>query len=172
MALKWSTWATIIYFAFYFILLLTLAIYIHATEHYNSKYEYALAFWKKKGIYAQILVHLYDTATDFGVLIQWYQLAYDQNDYESIDMVALFWTAMAFIIAYRYCNTPQKRITARLKDYVNPVCKRASSHHDGLTFTYQVKTDTEESQLYNAETEVYDTVKKKVKRHFIIVKTR
>ena len=77
-----------------------------------------------------------------------------------------------FIITYRYCNTPQKRITARLKDYVNPVCKRASSHHDGLTFTYQVKTDTEESQLYNAETEVYDTVKKKVKRHFIIVKTR
>ena len=75
-------------------------------------------------------------------------------------------------IAYRYCNTKQKRVVNRLKEYVNPVCKKASSDYDGLTFTFYVKKETEETKLYNAETELYEEVKKDVKKHFIIIKTK
>eukprot|EP01084_Bolivina_argentea_P121821 215901_1 len=99
--LKWSTYAAIIYFSLYFILLVVLAIHIHSIGDYDSKKDFLKIIWSKRAIYGQILVHVYDTATDFGVLIEWYLLANDGNNYNSIDMVALFWTAMGFLIMYR-----------------------------------------------------------------------
>eukprot|EP01084_Bolivina_argentea_P032369 59875_1 len=71
---KWSTIAAIIYFSSYFALLVVLALYIHVTEQHDNKKSFLKSLWCKRGIYGQIFVHLYDTATDLGVLIEWYLL--------------------------------------------------------------------------------------------------
>ena len=100
--IPWSTILSIIYFALNVILVVILSIYIHQTEQYEKKKDLFKAIWKRKGIYGQILAHLYDTATDVGVLIEWGTLAYDDINYESIDMHAMFWTSIGFLILYRF----------------------------------------------------------------------
>ena len=100
-AILWSTIASILYFSSYALLVIILSIYIHKNEQHKNKKEFLKAVWTRKGIYGQILVHLYDTATDIGVLIEWGTLAYDDNDYNSIDMYIMFWTSIGFLIFYR-----------------------------------------------------------------------
>merc|ERR1712228_85684 len=106
--LGWPAIASIVYFSFYFLLLTSLAYYVHKTGEYKDKKSFLMAIWKKKGIYGQILLHLYDTATDCGVLVEWYLLAEKEkngDNVESLDMSALFWTSIAFIILYRLVST-------------------------------------------------------------------
>eukprot|EP01084_Bolivina_argentea_P224405 379472_1 len=103
-SLKWSTVAAIVYFALYFTLLFSLALYIHLTEEHEDKKSFFQSLWKRRGIFGQIIVHLYDTATDLGVLIEWYLLMKAEENgqtIEAIDMTALFWTTIAFLILYR-----------------------------------------------------------------------
>eukprot|EP01084_Bolivina_argentea_P235056 395652_1 len=103
-ALGWASIASIIYFSLYFFLLIGLAFYVHKTENHDSKKSFLKALWNKKSIYGQILVHLYDTATDMGVLVQWGLYAKQEADgenIESINMSYLFWSSVFFIILYR-----------------------------------------------------------------------
>ena len=78
-----------------------MSIYVHKTGDHDNKKDFLKAVWSRKGIYLQVLVHLYDTATDIGVLIEWYRLAYDDIDYESINMKIMFWTSVTFLYIYR-----------------------------------------------------------------------
>ena len=102
---SWSTIAAIVYYSLNVALILALSLYIHITEEHKDKKAFLYAVWCRRAIYGQILVHLYDTATDIGVLIEWGELAYDTNDYKSIDMRVMFYTSIAFMIAYRFFNT-------------------------------------------------------------------
>eukprot|EP01084_Bolivina_argentea_P286465 491403_1 len=99
--MAWGTIVTIIYFSFYILLLFLLSIYVHRTGTHANKQEFLTDVWSKRAIYSPVLVHLYDTATDLGVLIFWGKLAYDNNDYNTINMVGLFWTSIAFLLIYR-----------------------------------------------------------------------
>eukprot|EP01084_Bolivina_argentea_P096124 172809_1 len=105
MALEWGTVASIIYFSLYSLLLIVLAIYLHKTEkHKKTCTSFLKTLWTRKGIYGQILIHLYDTSTDIGVLIQWRIYANKESEgenIESINMNGLFWTSISFIILYR-----------------------------------------------------------------------
>eukprot|EP01084_Bolivina_argentea_P313110 542188_1 len=98
---EWSTYASVIYFSLYFILVVSLSVYIHRTEEYERKKDFLKSIWARRGIYGQILAHLYDTATDIGVMIEWGILAYDSNDYKSIDMRVMFWATVGFQLFYR-----------------------------------------------------------------------
>eukprot|EP01083_Nonionella_stella_P013562 38169_1 len=97
----WSFYATIVYFCLYTVLILLISLYIHKKETPENRKAFIKAIWDRKSIYGQILVHVYDTATDIGVLIAWYLLANDDIDYKSIDMHIMFWTAIGFQIGYR-----------------------------------------------------------------------
>ena len=100
-AVKWSTYAAVVYFSLYAVLVIMLSIHIHKTENYDSISKLLPAVWAKRAIYGQILVHLYDTATDIGVLVEWGILAYDDTDYYSIDMRTMFFASIGFLIFYR-----------------------------------------------------------------------
>ena len=89
--LTWSFVATAIYALSYIIILIILACKTHGCQN----------AWNQKSIYASILNHLYDTSTDIGVLVEWGFLAYDNIDYESIDMRAMFWASFGIQILYR-----------------------------------------------------------------------
>ena len=67
-------------------MLIIISIHLHKTEDYDSKHNFLEAVWSRKGIFGQVLVHLYDTATDIGVLIEWGRLAYDGTNYQFIDI--------------------------------------------------------------------------------------
>eukprot|EP01084_Bolivina_argentea_P271490 461993_1 len=105
MALGWAAIASIIYFSLYFIIIVGVAFYTHFTGEYENKKSFFKAVWDRKGIYLQILIHLYDTATDVGVLVGWWLLVQKEKDanknVESLNMAVLFWTSIAFLIVYR-----------------------------------------------------------------------
>eukprot|EP01083_Nonionella_stella_P013245 37323_1 len=116
---EWGTIAAIIYFSLYALLLIALTIFAHINEEHDSKRSFFKAIWNKRGIYGQVLVHLYDTATDIGVLIQWAILAEQESTGEnikSLDMNGLFWTSIAFLILYRVLSIFIAWISAYLLD--------------------------------------------------------
>eukprot|EP01083_Nonionella_stella_P159356 519760_1 len=101
-----STLITIIYFSCNFILLLALGIHVKLTgEHSSIKSQsYWKDVWNQRKIYTSIIVHVYDTATDFGVVYYWYTLMLDEQggkDYTSVDMTVFFWTGITFLVVYR-----------------------------------------------------------------------
>eukprot|EP01083_Nonionella_stella_P013246 37325_1 len=102
---EWGTIAAITYFSLYVVLLIIISILAHKNEYHATKKSLFKSIWNKRGIYGQILVHLYDTATDIGVLIQWGILAQQEKtggqNIKSLDMNSLFWTSIAFLIGYR-----------------------------------------------------------------------
>ena len=101
---------TIVYGCAQFVLLFILAIMIFlGAKEANEKLsirKFFLKLWKLRGVYTPLIVHIYDTATDIGVLYEWYYLAQwenenDDNNIKSLDMQLLFDTAIGFMIAYR-----------------------------------------------------------------------
>ena len=112
----WPTIATVIYLSLYILLVIIISIYVHKTENYDKKKDFIYAIWSRKSIYGQILVHLYDTATDVGVLVEWGRLAYDDTDYESIDMYIMFWTSIGFILCYRILSSMLAAVQSLVSD--------------------------------------------------------
>ena len=96
---KWATTAAVLYFIANVLLIAFLSLLIHTQGH--DEESLLKAVWSRRAIYGQILVHLYDTATDIGVLIEWFILAYDGTDYQSVNMKALFWASILFQFIYR-----------------------------------------------------------------------
>eukprot|EP01084_Bolivina_argentea_P231815 390835_1 len=99
---------TCIYGGSYVLLMLLLALKIYLHKKKNgveySAWGYIEAIWKDRGIYGALLVHIYDTATDFGVLWEWYhlwQIEKEGRNIISLDMEQFFTTAIGFLIAYR-----------------------------------------------------------------------
>eukprot|EP01084_Bolivina_argentea_P186340 321225_1 len=96
------------YGATHLILLLILAIHIYLQSRKQGDpltiRHFFIALWAERGIYAPLLIHIYDTATDLGVIYEWYQLAQIEKEgknLKSLDMEQFFWTAIGFMIAYR-----------------------------------------------------------------------
>eukprot|EP01084_Bolivina_argentea_P109422 195591_1 len=116
MSVKWSTVASIIYFSLYLFMLILLALHAHRTGNYKDKKSFVKAVWLKKNIYAAILVHLYDTATDYGVIIEWWLLWQQERkgeiDYKTVDMEVFVFAAISFLILYRI-------ITIFISIYIN-----------------------------------------------------
>ena len=67
-------------------------------------------FWEIygiKNIYGGALFHMYDVATDVGVLTEWYYLAKTQYDtgnqeFEGLDMILFFGLCILSMILYRF----------------------------------------------------------------------
>ena len=105
----------ITYFSLNVILIIGIAIYIHCTGEYEGKKKFITSVWQRRGIYGQVLAHLYDTTTDLAVLVTWGQLAYDTINYISIDMVIMFWTSIGFHIAHRVISASLFLLAGRAK---------------------------------------------------------
>ena len=87
-------------------LLLSFFIYVSARQSGESLKctKFVRRLWKMRGVYASLIVHIYDTATNIGVLYEWYQLSQLEKqgtNIESLDMKLLFDTAISFMIACR-----------------------------------------------------------------------
>eukprot|EP01083_Nonionella_stella_P086917 241643_1 len=69
----------------------------------NGMKELLKVVWTKRGIYAPILVHLYDTSTDIGVIVEWWILAKNPNNEinDAINMTVIIWLSFGFLILYR-----------------------------------------------------------------------
>eukprot|EP01084_Bolivina_argentea_P294217 506196_1 len=100
MALPWATIASIVYFGSYAILMFALSIHLYFKNDLKKK-SFIITLWKKRSIYSAVLVHLYDTATDFGVIISWWILANDEHDYGTVNMYIFVWCSISFLILYR-----------------------------------------------------------------------
>eukprot|EP01084_Bolivina_argentea_P052490 96434_1 len=108
MALSTGFMITIIYGSSQMFLLLLLAIKVYYVSKKDSDKttckRMMYSVWKERGVYSPVIIHIYDTATDIGVLYEWYKLAeYEKNvkNLESLNMNQFFWIGIGFMIAYR-----------------------------------------------------------------------
>ena len=100
---NWSTFATISYFCCYTILVVIISIVTYDPN--VSKSKWIKAVWKRRAVYGAILIHIYDTATDIGVIIIWGELAVDElngkTHVENVDMMVFFVLGLVFLVVYR-----------------------------------------------------------------------
>ena len=95
-------------FNFILLVVLSLVIHLHAKNSGESlKFsKFCDRLSKMRGVFVPLIVHIYDTATDIGVLYEWYQLTQlEKNDpdikIESLNMQLFFDTALYSMIVYR-----------------------------------------------------------------------
>eukprot|EP01084_Bolivina_argentea_P194759 334227_1 len=107
MTLSYSNIVSISYFAVYTLFLFVLGYIVYKQgghETIKSK-SYIKDLWAQRKIYGPILVFFYDTASDIGVLIFWYQLMKDEQnelrDYNSVNMELYFWLGISFMSLYK-----------------------------------------------------------------------
>eukprot|EP01083_Nonionella_stella_P048205 129038_1 len=105
---QYSSIVAIVYFSVNFVFLIGLGIIVYRQGGHSVKSKsYFKDLWNQRKIYAPLIIHFYDTATDIGVIYNWYQLMQkEQNgvkDYTSVDMTVFFWSGIAFLAVYRVC---------------------------------------------------------------------
>ena len=104
---KTSTLISIIYFCANIALLLILGYYVKKKGEYETIKSRAFIkdIWSQRKIYAPLIIHFYDTATDIGVILYWHGLMIDETkkgiDYESVNMTVFFWCGISFLLVYR-----------------------------------------------------------------------
>eukprot|EP01084_Bolivina_argentea_P284002 486575_1 len=106
MALRYSTIVSIIYFSVNVIFMFGLGLFVYKNGNHKLKSKsYAKDLWNQRKIFAPLIVHFYDTATDIGVIYNWNELMMKEKspdtNYESVDMEIFFWCGIAFLILYR-----------------------------------------------------------------------
>eukprot|EP01083_Nonionella_stella_P074495 202110_1 len=100
----YSSVVSIIYFSVNIIFLLGLGVVVYNQGGHDIKSKsYFKDIWNQRKIYAPLIIHFYDTATDIGVIYSWYGLMRDETDYISVDMAVFFGTGVAFLAVYRLC---------------------------------------------------------------------
>eukprot|EP00484_Ammonia_sp_Unknown_P007800 CAMPEP_0197081032 /NCGR_PEP_ID=MMETSP1384-20130603/214431_1 /TAXON_ID=29189 /ORGANISM="Ammonia sp." /LENGTH=451 /DNA_ID=CAMNT_0042519923 /DNA_START=17 /DNA_END=1369 /DNA_ORIENTATION=+ len=104
-----STLISIVYFSANLLLLLALGYYVKRKGEYDTIRSTAFFkdIWSQRKIYAPLIVHFYDTATDIGVVYYWYTLMKDEQagrNYVSVDMEVFFWCGVSFLLFYRLCT--------------------------------------------------------------------
>eukprot|EP01084_Bolivina_argentea_P228301 385621_1 len=102
MSISFSAAASLIYFATYTIMMILLATFIWIKESHGLDKTFLKSVWIQRRIYAQVIIHFYDTATDIGVIITWFFLWQDSNDYKSVDMGVFFFCGCAVALLYRF----------------------------------------------------------------------
>eukprot|EP01084_Bolivina_argentea_P052488 96430_1 len=108
MALSTGFLITIVYGSSQMFLLLLVAIKVYYVSRKDSDKvsckSMMYSIWKERGVYSPVIIHIYDTATDIGVLYSWYKLSqYEKNveNLESLNMKQFFEIGIGFMIAYR-----------------------------------------------------------------------
>eukprot|EP01084_Bolivina_argentea_P019310 35919_1 len=104
MALQYSTIVSIVYFAVNAVFMFGLAFYVYETGNHQIKSKsYMKDVWNQRKIFFPLIIHFYDTATDIGVIYNWFELMKDEEtiNYDSVDMKTFFWCGITFLIIYR-----------------------------------------------------------------------
>ena len=81
--------------------ILMIIVSLIAYNRDDEKTSYFKLVWDQKDIYLPFLASLYDTTTDIAVLVVFGNLAFDGNEYQSVNMKGIFFVALAIIIFYR-----------------------------------------------------------------------
>eukprot|EP01083_Nonionella_stella_P064698 168891_1 len=92
-----STLMCIVYFTLNVILLISLSVYVKKTQSHQSE-PFFKAVWGQRKIFSPLLVYFYDTATDIAVVIFYYEMIHDGNDYRVINPMFLFRSSLAVLI--------------------------------------------------------------------------
>eukprot|EP01083_Nonionella_stella_P029687 81655_1 len=104
--MDYSTIVSIIYFVVNIIFMFGLAFHVYRSGNHKLKSKsYLKDVWSQRKLFFPLIIHFYDTATDIGVIYNWYGLMKDEEDpnidYESVDMKTFFWCGIAFLSVYR-----------------------------------------------------------------------
>eukprot|EP01084_Bolivina_argentea_P073991 134242_1 len=81
------------------------------------------ALWDKKSVYFDIIPHLFDQATDMGVVYKYYEISQQPETYrdihQSIDVEALLFTSVGIIIGYKIISSAAVyALTRRWQDLI------------------------------------------------------
>ena len=67
--------------------------------------EFMKMVWRMRSIYGKVVIHIYDTSTDYIILISWSMLALKEiqreQDYENVNMLSFVIPSIVLIFVYR-----------------------------------------------------------------------
>eukprot|EP01084_Bolivina_argentea_P217639 369481_1 len=89
----------------FFLLILSVVVYIQGKHGSIFSIKFLKDVWNQRKIFGAIIIYIYDTATDAGVLYNWGELMIDEQNgvqYESVNMKAFFWGGVGCILFYRF----------------------------------------------------------------------
>lgn len=101
---EWTFWSfgTITFTAY--VALNLIAMIIISIITYNQdleKVSFIKSIWNQKDIYLAFLAHIYDTTTDIAVLVEFGKLAFDDYNYQVVNMYVIFFSSLAIILFHR-----------------------------------------------------------------------
>eukprot|EP01083_Nonionella_stella_P172860 594503_1 len=78
---QYSSIVAIVYFSVNFVFLIGLGIIVYRQGGHSVKSKsYFKDLWNQRKIYAPLIIHFYDTATDIGVIYNWYILMQNEQN--------------------------------------------------------------------------------------------
>eukprot|EP01084_Bolivina_argentea_P063390 115757_1 len=104
--------ALIVYASTYLFLVIAIGVLVYFKRKKRSRISaadkdrsYIETVWFAREIYAAVIVHLYDQATDVAIMVQWGRFLDEElsgtRDLESVNMLSFFVPGVGFIILYR-----------------------------------------------------------------------
>lgn len=103
--MEFSTLVFIVYFCSTILLVLILSIWSYNKSSWKTKSSFFKAVLSIKSVYGSAIVHLYDTATDLAILINWGILAHHEisnmKQYENVNMISFLIPSIILIFIYR-----------------------------------------------------------------------
>eukprot|EP01083_Nonionella_stella_P017473 48906_1 len=105
-SLTWSDIASLTYGSSFVFLIMIISVMIYLSEKKQKSFtSFIKKVWYLKSIYGALILYVYDTATDIGVVIFFYQLSKeetnDEINYESINMKTMFELSVVSIVLVR-----------------------------------------------------------------------
>eukprot|EP01083_Nonionella_stella_P289572 985389_1 len=102
-SLTWSDIASLTYGSSFVFLIMIISVMIYLSEKKQKSFtSFIKKVWYLKSIYGALILYVYDTATDIGVVIFFYQLSKeetnDEINYESINMKTMFELSVVSIV--------------------------------------------------------------------------
>ena len=101
---EWTFWSfgTITFTAYAALnLVAMILVSVIAYNRDDEKISFIKSIWHQKDIYLAFLAHIYDTTTDIAVLVQFGKLAFDDYDYENVNMYVMFFSSLGIILFHR-----------------------------------------------------------------------
>ncbi len=99
-----QTVAFIIYLGCTSLLLVVLSLYAYKVLDAKN-ISFVKTVWSMRSVYGPVLVHIYDTSTDYIILVTWCFMASDEvsgkTDYENVDMLSFVVPSIILIFVYR-----------------------------------------------------------------------
>jgi len=121
--------AFLAYIACTVVLLSVLSVSAYKMGKWKKTTSFVRAVWRMKSVYGAVLVHIYDTSTDYVIVIAWSVMAFEEvtgrRDYENVNMLSFVVPSVFLIFVYRIVYTVRHWLIFRNSNAIKGIHSKA-----------------------------------------------